>query len=237
MLTRYANPQRFLGLAGPTAWALGALAVVFIGLGISQGWAAPPEQDQGVTARILYIHVPSAWMSMAVYVVMAAASLVWVVWRHSLADLAAKAAAPLGAVFALITLISGSLWGRPTWGTWWVWDGRLTSMLVLLLIYLGYIALRAALEESPQAPMAGAILCLFGLANLPIVKFSVDWWSTLHQPASVLRLGGPTLATEYLVPLLYSFVGHGALFGCLLLIRMQSELLRLRARRLGEAHG
>jgi len=230
MISGLANPERFMRYSGPMAIGFAVLAAVLIPWAMwGAFFVAPPEADQGNYARILFIHAPSAWLAMFGYVGLGLSSFVFLVWRHLLADAAARAIAPLGAAFAFLTLVTGSIWGRPTWGAWWVWDARLASMLVLFLLYLGYIALRGALENESQSARAGAILALVGLFNLPIVKFSVDWWATLHQPASVLRLGGPTMDAVFLQPLLLSFAGMTALFVALSLVRTRAAVYRRRA--------
>jgi heme exporter protein C len=177
----------------------------------------------------MFVHVPAAYMGMAAYAALGLASLAGLVWRHALADAAAKAAAPLGAAFTLLALVTGALWGKPMWGAWWVWDARLTSVLVLFLLYIGYMALHAAIEDETRAARAASVLALAGLINLPIVKFSVDWWNTLHQPASVLRGDGPALAPELLTPLLVMCAAYTALFGSLWLVRTRAEVWRRRA--------
>lgn len=231
-ISELANPNRFLRLAGWMIPLFAALAAVLLAYGLYLGFNAPAERDQGITARIMFVHVPAAWLALGVYTMMAIAALGTLVWRHPLADVAQKAAAPLGAGFALICLVTGAIWGRPTWGTYWEWDGRLTSMLVLFLIYLGIIALWRAFEEPLAAAKAVAILTLVGFINIPIVKFSVDWWSTLHQPASVFRLDGPTMHSAYLNPLLLCALGFSFLFGAMLMAAMRNELLRRRVRTL-----
>jgi heme exporter protein C len=173
----------------------------------------------------MYIHVPAAWMALFTYLVMGVASFFGLIFRHALADAAAKAAAPIGAVFTALALITGSLWGKPMWGTWWEWDGRMTSVLVLFLFYIGYIALHASIEDEQRAARSTAILALIGLINLPIIKFSVDWWNTLHQGASVFRPGGPTVAPAMLWPLLMMALAYKALFVWLWLIRIDTEIL------------
>jgi heme exporter protein C len=236
-MQRFANPARFMRLSAIILpWCAGASAVLIaLGLYLSL-FVAPPDYQQGEAVRIMYVHVPSAIMASAVYAVMAAASAVALIWRHPLADIAAQAAAPLGAGFTLLCLVTGSLWGEPMWGTWWVWDARLTSVLVLFFLYLGYIALVSAFDEPVRGARAGAILALVGVVNLPIIKFSVDWWNTLHQPASLLRLGGPTIDASMARPLLIMVLGFFSLFVTLLLLRMRTALLaaKIRALRLAE---
>ena len=180
----------------------------------------------------MFIHVPNAWLAMAVWSVMSIAALGTLVWRHPLADVAAKAAAPIGAAFTLLALITGSLWGRPMWGTYWEWDARLTSVLILFLMYLGVMALWRSVDDPSRAARAAAIMTLVGAINLPIIKFSVDWWNTLHQPAAVLRLGGPTIHPSMLVPLLVMAVAFFVLFVTLHLAAMRNEILRRRIRTL-----
>lgn len=229
MLSYLANPARFMAFS---AWAAPLfLGLAVIGFAIGVPWAlmfSPADYQQGETVRIMYVHVPAAWWSMGVYAFMGIASLVGLVWRHSLADVAARAAAPIGATFAAICLITGSLWGAPTWGTWWEWDGRLTSMLALFIIYLGYIALWSAIDDEEKAARLAAILCLVGLINLPIIKFSVDWWSTLHQPASIMRSGGSAIHPSMLGPLLTMAGAFLALFAALLLMNMRAAVFRRR---------
>lgn len=226
----YANPKRFMDLSGSMLpWAAGAAGLA-LGAGFYLAlFVAPPDFRQGESVRIMFVHVPAAWMAMSVYAFMAGASLVALVRRHPLADVAARAAAPLGAAFTLLALVTGALWGKPMWGTYWVWDARLTSVLVLFFLYLGYIALWAAIEEPARAGRAAAILAIVGAVNLPIIKFSVDWWNTLHQPASVSRLGAPALDAAFLWPLLVMAAGYMLLFVSLLLLRMRTEVLSRRA--------
>ena len=194
---------------------------------------APADYQQGETVRIMYIHVPAAWLSTACYGMMAVSSLGTLIWRHPLADVSAKAIAPIGAAFTFLCLITGSLWGRPMWGTWWVWDARLTSVLVLFLIYCGIIALWNAYEDPARAGRAAAVMTLVGAINLPIVKFSVDWWNTLHQPASVFRMGGSTIDGSMLWPLLTVAVGLTLVMLALHMAAMRNEILRRRVRTLG----
>ncbi|MFZ3004750.1 MAG: heme ABC transporter permease CcmC [Phenylobacterium sp.] len=213
-------------------WAapmFGVIAVVLALAGLWLGFTAPEDYQQGDTVRIMFIHVPAAWMSMFVYACLGGASFLALVFRHALADAAAQAAAPLGAAFTVLALATGALWGRPMWGAWWVWDARLTSVLVLLLFYLAYMALRASLDDETKAARAGAILALVGIVNLPIVHWSVNWWNTLHQGASVFRKGGPTMTIDYLYPLLLLGLAYMAAFGSLWLVRIRAEVWRRRA--------
>ncbi|WP_365752072.1 heme ABC transporter permease CcmC [Phenylobacterium sp.] len=213
-------------------WAapmFGVIAVVLALAGLWLGFTAPEDYQQGDTVRIMFIHVPAAWMSMFVYACLGGASFLALVFRHALADAAAQAAAPLGAAFTVLALATGSLWGRPMWGAWWVWDARLTSVLVLLLFYLAYMALRASLDDEAKAARAGAILALVGVVNLPIVHWSVNWWNTLHQGASVFRKGGPAMTVDYLYPLLLLGLAYMAAFGSLWLVRIRAEVWRRRA--------
>jgi heme exporter protein C len=227
-----ANPHRFMALARWLVPTCALAAAALLGFGLVLGFRAPTDYQQGETMRIMYIHVPSAWLTLGVYTLMAVSALGTLVWRHPLADVAAKSAAPIGAAFCLLTLVTGSLWGRPMWGTYWVWDARLTSVLVLFLIYLGILALWRAVEEPGQAARAVAVLTLVGFLNVPIVKFSVDWWNTLHQPASVFRLDGPTIHPVILTPLLVTAAGFAVLFLALVVAAMRNEILRRRVRTL-----
>lgn len=231
--TDLANPTRFLNLSArilPWLWALSFL-ILTVGFYMAF-FEAPEDYQQGQTIRIMFIHVPFAWLAMAAYGLMALSSIGTLVWKHPLADVSAKAVAPLGAAFALICLLTGSFWGKPMWGTWWVWDARLTSMLVLFLMYLGLIALWNAVEDPIRAGKAAAILTLVGSINLPIIKFSVDWWNTLHQPASVFRFDGPTIHLSMLIPLLLTAIGMTLLFLALHMVAMRTEILRRRVRTL-----
>jgi len=233
MLTRLANPARFMRLSGAMLPWLAGLTAALLAIGL--GWAlllAPPDYQQGESVRIMFIHVPSAWMALSIYLFIAIASGVALVSRHPLAEVAAQAAAPIGAVFTLVCLTTGSLWGRPMWGTWWVWDARLTSVLVLFFLYLGYIALVNAFDDASRGARAGSLLALVGVVNLPIIKFSVDWWNTLHQPASVIRMGRPAIDASMLIPLLIMAVAFMLLFAILLLLRMRTALNERKARAL-----
>ena len=225
-----ANPTRFLALSGRILPWLAAVTLAAFAVGISLAIGAPDDYQQGATVKIMFIHVPAAWLAMGCWTVMSIAALGTLVWRHPLADVAARAAAPLGAAFTAMCLITGMLWGRPMWGAYWVWDGRLTSVLVLFLMYLGVLALWRTVEDPSRAARAAAVLTLVGAINLPIIKFSVDWWSTLHQPASVLRVGGPTLDKSYLAPLFVMAIAFLLLFLTLHLAAMRNEIMRRRVR-------
>jgi len=227
-----ANPSRFLGLATRLIPWLAAATLIALAVGLQQSFAAPDDYQQGATVKIMFIHVPSAWLAMFVWGAMSLSALGTLVWRHPLADVAAKAAAPIGAGFTLLALVTGSLWGRPMWGTYWEWDARLTSMLILFLMYLGIVALWRAVDDPSRAARAAAVLTLVGAINLPIIKFSVDWWNTLHQPASVLRAGGPSIHPSLLTPLLIMAVAFMLLFVTLHLAAMRNEILRRRVRTL-----
>jgi heme exporter protein C len=232
-ILRLANPAVFNRLADRLVWPLAALTALLFGWGLYGAFfVSPPDYQQGETIRIMFIHVPAAWLSLFTYAGMSLSALGTLIWRHPMADVAQKAAAPLGAGFTLLCLITGSLWGKPMWGTWWEWDARMTSVLVLFLIYLGTIALWQAIEEPNRAARAVAILTLVGAVNLPVIKFSVDWWSTLHQPASVFRLDGPTIHGSMLGPLLIMGLAFLTLYITLLIIRMRAEVMSRRAERL-----
>src|SRR5438067_11163796 len=227
-----ANPTRFLSLVNRLLPWLATATVAAFAYGLWGVLGAPDDYQQGATAKIMFIHVPSAWLSMFIWSIMAIAALGTLVWRHPLADVAAKMAAPIGAAFTLQCLITGSLWGRPMWGTYWVWDGRLTSVLALFLMYLGVLALWRTIEQPARAARAAAVLTLVGAINIPIIKFSVDWWNTLHQPASVLRLGGSTIHPAILVPLIVMAVAFTLLFVTLHVAAMRNEIMRRRVRTL-----
>ncbi|HEY8136495.1 MAG TPA: heme ABC transporter permease [Methylocystis sp.] len=232
-LLDYMNPTRFMALTDRVLPWLGAAAALLLGVGLFAAFfLVPPDYQQGETVRIMYIHVPAAWLGMFAYIVMTSASLGVLVWRHPLADAAQKTAAPLGAAFTFVCLVTGSLWGKPMWGTYWVWDARLTSYLVLFLLYLGIIAIRQTMDDTPRGARVAAIMTLVGLIDIPIIKFSVDWWNTLHQPASVFRAGGSTISGSMLWPLLVMAVGASALFLTLHFMALRNEILRRRIARL-----
>ncbi len=230
MINWFANPARFMRLSARALPWCGWSTVVVLAIGIYLALVvAPPDYQQGDAARIMYVHVPAAWMALSIYLFIAVGSGVAFVWRHPLAEIAARASAPIGAAFTFVCLTTGSLWGRPMWGAWWVWDARLTSVLVLFFLYLGYIALVNGFDDPTRGGRAGSILALVGVVNLPIIKFSVDWWNTLHQPASVLRFGKPTIALSMLMPLLIMAAGFMLLFATLLMLRMRTALNERKA--------
>ena len=226
-----ANPTRFLAFAERIMpWLIAATLFAFA-VGIGQAlFVAPDDYQQGATVKIMFIHVPSAWLGMFCWSLMSVAALGTLVWRHPLADVAAKTAAPIGAAFTFLCLFTGSMWGRPMWGTYWQWDARLTSVLVMFIMYLGLIALWRSVDDPARAGRAAAILTLVGAINLPIIKFSVDWWNTLHQPASVFRVGGPTIHPSILAPLFAMAIAFTLLFLTLHLAAMRNEILRRRVR-------
>jgi heme exporter protein C len=231
-MPNYANPAEFLRLVRVALPATASVTAVLLAIGLYGAFTAPPDYQQGETVRIMYLHVPAAWMAMFVYLVMSSAAIGTLVWRHPLADAAQKAAAPLGAGFTSLCLVTGSLWGKPEWGTWWVWDARLTSVLVLFLIYLGIIALWQVIEDRGKAARLVAIFTLVGAVNIPIIKFSVDWWNTLHQSSSVFRMGGPTIALSMLWPLIVMALAFTSLFLALHMMAIRNEIFRRRIRRL-----
>jgi heme exporter protein C len=228
---RFANPARVMRLSQAVLPWLAATTAALLALGLVLALVvAPPDYQQGESVRIMFVHVPAAWMAMCAYTSLAAASAAALVWRHPLAEIAAEETAPLGAVFTGLCLVSGSLWGEPMWGTWWAWDARMTSVLVLFFLYLGYMALANAFDDPVRGRRAAAILALVGFVNVPIIKFSVDWWNTLHQPASVLRMGGPTIDPSILWPLLVMGLGFTLLFATLLVVRMRAALIERKIR-------
>ena len=226
-----ANPTRLLGFAERALpWLIAATLFAFA-IGLTQAlFVAPDDYQQGATVKIMSLHVPSAWLGMFCWSLMSAAALGTLVWRHPLADVAAKAAAPIGAAFTFLCLFTGSMWGRPMWGTYWVWDARLTSVLVMFIMYLGLIALWRSVEDPSRAGRAAAVLTLVGAINLPIIKFSVDWWNTLHQPASVFRVGGSSIDRSILMPLFSMAIAFTLLFVTLHIAAMRNEILRRRVR-------
>jgi heme exporter protein C len=227
-----ANPSRFLSLADRAIPWLAAATVLVFAVALYGAMHAPDDYQQGATVKIMFLHVPSAWLGMLCWGLMTVAALGTLVWRHPLADVTAKAAAPLGAAFTLLCLVTGSLWGRPEWGTYWVWDARLTSELILFLLYLAVLSLWRTVDDPARAARAVAILTIVGAIDLPIIKFSVDWWNTLHQGASVFRPGGSAIHPSILMPLLLMAAAFTLLFVTLLLAAMRNEILRRRVRTL-----
>ena len=222
---RFSNPKRFQELSDNIYPWINILAFVFILLGLYYSFFnSPPDYLQGETVRIMYIHVPSAWLSLMIYSSMGICSIISLIWKHTLADIISRSCAPIGASFTLVTLITGSIWGKPTWGTWWVWDARLTSELILLFIYLGHIILSNAFDDFRKGDKNAAILAIVGLINLPIIKWSVDWWNTLHQPASLTKFGAPSIDSVMLFPLIFMALGLTFLFVSILLDRIKGEI-------------
>ena len=225
-----ANPTRFLKIANWLIPVLAVLTFITMSLGLYLGFSAPQDFQQGATVQIMFIHVPAAWIAMMCYTIMSISALGTLVWKHPLADVSIRAAAPIGAAFTFLALLTGSLWGKPMWGTWWVWDARLTSVLILFIIYMGIIALARAIEEPTTAARSIAIVTLIGFINIPIIKFSVNWWNTLHQPASVSRLAKPAMDVVFLYPLLTMAIAYSLLFFTLHLMGMRNEIMRRRIR-------
>ncbi len=232
----FANPVRFDRIARrvlPFA-AIGAAVLGAIGLYFAL-FNSPADYQQGETVRIMYVHVPAAWMALLCYSSMAIASAAGFIWKHPLADVAAKETAPIGAAFTFLALFTGSLWGKPMWGAWWAWDARLTSVLVLFFLYIGYMALWRAVPDKSRAAKLAAILAIVGFVNVPVIKFSVDWWNSLHQPASIMRAGGPSIHPDMLTPLFFMIAAYMAAYIALLLASMRNELTSRRIARMGRA--
>ena len=221
-----ANPHRFSKLTGNLQLPLIILSTTMISLGLYYGlFDSPEDYQQGDAVRIMYVHVPSAWLASFLYFSLAISCIFYLVWKHPLADLIANAIAPIGLIFSVLTLITGSLWGKPMWGTWWVWDARLTSMLILFFFYLGFILLSNAFERKIDGSKTASVLAIIGLINLPIIKFSVDWWHTLHQPSSILRMDGPSIDKEMLFPLSLMMVGFSLFSLYLIIINVKRMLM------------
>ena len=234
MFNYFANPRRFMKLATVLSPWLAGATIVLAAAGLYLGlFASPADYQQGETVRIMYVHVPAAWMALFCYMGLAISAAVGLIWKHPVADVAARATAPIGACFTFLALLTGSLWGKPMWGAWWVWDARLTSVLVLFFLYLGYMALNSAFDDPQRGSKASAILAMVGLVNVPIIKFSVDWWNTLHQPGSIVRMDGPTIHPDMLWPLFLMIGAFTTYYLWVLMLRMRRELTetRLRARR------
>ena len=230
-----ANPTRFTNFANRAIPAFAIATVLLFAAGLWLSFNAPEDYQQGATVLIMFIHVPAAWLAMMTYSIMSVSALGTIVWRHPLADVSLKAAAPLGASFTVLALATGSLWGKPMWGTWWEWDARMTSVLILLIIYLGLIALSKAFEEPSESAQPVAVLTLTGFTIIPIIKFSVDWWNTLHQPASVSRFDKPAMDAVFLYPLLTMALAYMALFFTLHMMSMRNEIMSRRIRSLKKA--
>ena len=230
-LHRFANPGRFLRIAAVVQPYLTVPALAVTAAGLFWGlFIAPADWQQGDAFRIIYVHVPAAWLASAGYFALALCSIASIVWRHPLADLAAAEIGPVGAAFAALCLISGSLWGKPMWGAWWVWDARLTSVLVLFFLYLGHITLIRAFDDPQRGYRAAAILALVGAVDLPIIKFSVDWWNTLHQPATITLTGAPTMALDMLWPLLVCAIGYSFVFAAIVVAQLRAAVMERRIR-------
>jgi len=239
-INAFANPKRFMWLSGILLpWVIG-ITVLCTAAGLYFAlFSSPTDYQQGETVRIMYIHVPAATMSIGVYISMAIASAMGLIWKHPLSDLAAKCMSPIGAAFTFLALFTGAFWGKPMWGTWWVWDARLTSELLLLFLFMGHMALLNAFDDPARGQKSAGILCIVGVINIPVIKFSVDWWNTLHQPASVIKSGGPAIHPDMLLPLglmWFCFLGY---FTMVLFIRMRGEIIasKVRALRLRQVHG
>ena len=230
-----ANPAKFMSFANKAVPVLAVLTCICFAFGLYLSFNAPEDYQQGATVLIMFIHVPAAWLAMMTYSVMSFSAIGYIVWRHPLADVSLRSAAPLGAVFTFLALATGSLWGKPMWGTWWEWDARMTSVLILLFIYFGLIALSRAFDEPSEASMPLSVMTLTGFVIIPIIKFSVDWWNTLHQPASVSRLDQPAMGPEFLYPLLVMAIAYMALFFTLHMMSMRNEVLARRIRTLKRA--
>jgi heme exporter protein C len=223
---RFANPSRFMRMSAAALPWLGTITGALLAAGLILALVvAPPDYQQGDSARIMFIHVPAAWTALFVYVLIVLASASSLIWRHPLADIAGREAAPIGAGFTFICLVTGALWGKPMWGAWWVWDARLTSVLILFFLYLGYLALANAFDEPTRGARAAAVLALVGAINLPVIKFSVDWWNTLHQPASVFRLGGPSIHLSLLAPLGVMAAAFTSFFLAVWFVRIRGAIL------------
>lgn len=223
----FANPNRFLKLTDKLFPVTFLLMFPLLGLGLYWGlFVSPPDYQQGDAARIMYVHVPSAWMALGIYFFMGLNSLSFIVWRHPIAVLAARSAAPIGACFTLICLLTGAIWGKPMWGAWWVWDARLTTVLILFFLYLGYSILINAFEDPAQGEKMASYLNIIGLVNLPLIKFSVNWWNTLHQPASIMKLSSSSIHSSMLLPLFLMFSAYMCYFLTVLIVRLRIKVIQ-----------
>ena len=240
MFNYFANPNRFLKFANVVQPWIAWLTIILFCVGLYLGlFISPVDYQQGDTVRIMYVHVPSAWMALFCYTGLSISCAIALIWKHPLAELIAKATAPIGASFTFLALVTGSLWGKPMWGTWWVWDARLTSMMILFFLYLGYIALNNAFDNPRRGAKSSSILAIVGFVNVPIIKFSVDWWNTLHQPASVIKIGGPAIHASILEPLLVMGLAFTTYYLWVLLIRIKREITvnKIRALQIRQALG
>ena len=233
MIDYFANPSRFIRITSfLIPWLMGILVIFFIAGVYLALFRSPDDIVQGSAVRIMYVHVPSAWLALFSYLLLAVCSIFFIIWRHPLADILSRSIAPVGALFALLTLVTGSIWGRPMWGTWWVWDARLTSMLILFIFFMGYIALSNAFEKNERGSRPAALLAIAGSINLPIVKFSVDWWNTLHQPASIMRSGGISIDISMLWPLTIMALAFQTFFILIIILRSHSMLIERKVNHL-----
>lgn len=230
MLTEFMRPSKIQSLERwVVPWTIGLSLICFL-VGLALGlFFSPPDYQQGETVRIMYIHVPASWWALGVYTIMAGASVTGFITKAPLCHLLTKAIAPIGLSFTLISLITGSLWGKPTWGTWWVWDARLTSMLILLFLYIGYQLLVTAFDDQEKGLAAGAVIAMVGWINVPLIKWSVDWWHTLHQPASIIRLAKPAIHWTMLVPLAFMAAAFTGYFLSLMILRLNLEINRRKS--------
>jgi heme exporter protein C len=229
---RFASPARFARLIRALLPVVVTLTLALAAYGLHLGFAAPEDYQQGVTVRIMYLHVPAAWMATMIYGAMALLSALYLIFKHELAALMARELAAIGALFTAVTLLTGMIWGKPMWGTWWVWDARLTSVLILLFLYAGFMAVAGSGTGQEKAKVAASWLCIVGAVNLPIIKFSVEWWNTLHQPASILRMDGPTIDPSMLTPLFIMLAAAACLTVTLLFLRVEAALAEQKIRRL-----
>lgn len=230
---RFFNPGTFMKFANRLLPVTTYLSLLLFAFGLYYAlFASPADYQQGQSVRIMYVHVPAAWMALGIYVMIGFTAIAGIIWKNPLSDMMCVAAAPIGTAFALICLITGSLWGKPIWGTWWVWDARLTSMLLLFFFYVGYLALYHAFDDKLHGAKVASVLAIVGLINIPIVKFSVDWWNTLHQSASIIRTGGVAIDASMLIPLLLMFGAFSTFFITLVIYRLQTEINLRKADRI-----
>lgn len=224
--TKFAAPKNFYALSCLLAPWFGILCIILFIMGLIGGLVmAPPDYQQGDSFRIIYVHVPAAWMSLFIYIVMAGAGAIGLIWKVKVFDSIARSSAPIGASFTFLALATGSIWGKPMWGAWWVWDARLTSELILLFLYLGYIALQSAIEDHRSAARAGAVLTLIGVVNIPIIHYSVEWWSTLHQGPTVSKFSEPSIHLSMLIPLLIMAVACMCYYAAIVLVRARNDII------------